>query len=218
MGEAMRKHSHWVKNSRQATLWDREEAEQKDDLDRSNRRNDEGCSETVIQASNGLEIEVRNSCTELELQKLTKTQCIVLALYRTKGGPTKIAKALGISVGRVEEQLTRIRNRLGKTHCRQLLDGYREQLSVDPNAITQAQLLRLLEKQEYRCALTGVELSPETSALDHKTPRASGGTNTIENVWFVLDKVNKMKGTLEIDEFIKLCKLVAENCSFSGPS
>jgi hypothetical protein len=69
-------------------------------------------------------------------------------------------------------------------------------------------VLGLLERQQYRCALSGRELAPHTAALDHIVPVRGGGQHVIENAQ-VLDKdVNRAKNSLTSDEFIALCREV----------
>ena len=69
--------------------------------------------------------------------------------------------------------------------------------------------MSLLEAQGYRCALTGLELTPENSSLDHKTPLSSGGKHVMSNVQLIVPDINTMKGTLSNDRFVELCRLVA---------
>lgn len=78
-------------------------------------------------------------------------------------------------------------------------------------AVTQTKLKRLLEYQSFKCALTGVELTPQTLALDHIKPLSSGGEDMMENVQLVHTAVNSMKGTLCMEEFVEWCKKVARH-------
>ena len=78
------------------------------------------------------------------------------------------------------------------------------------NAVTRAALLDLIEEQEYGCALSGVELTPETATADHIHPCGLGGEHTIQNIQILDKRVNVMKGTLPQDEFIDLCCRVAQ--------
>jgi hypothetical protein len=65
--------------------------------------------------------------------------------------------------------------------------------------------MALLERQHFRCALSGRALTPATAALDHIVPIRAGGEHIIENVQ-VLDKdVNRAKNALTSAEFIELC-------------
>ena len=67
-------------------------------------------------------------------------------------------------------------------------------------------VLRLLEWQQYRCALTGRVLTPETASLDHIIPVRSGGEHRIENTQILHRDVNRAKTTMTNDEFIQLCR------------
>ena len=69
--------------------------------------------------------------------------------------------------------------------------------------------MKLIEKQKYRCALSGVELTPETAALDHIVPITDGGGDDIDNLQWVHEEINRMKGTMDNDQFIKTVKRVA---------
>ena len=69
-------------------------------------------------------------------------------------------------------------------------------------------LLRILQRQEYRCALTGRELTPETAVADHIKPVVKGGSHTEENIQVVHASVNTAKATLPPDEFVQMCREV----------
>jgi 5-methylcytosine-specific restriction endonuclease McrA len=70
------------------------------------------------------------------------------------------------------------------------------------------EILALIERQDFRCALTGARLTPDTAALDHIIPVSRDGAHTIENAQVVQKEVNRAKGTLTNDEFIALCRAV----------
>lgn len=80
---------------------------------------------------------------------------------------------------------------------------------VKGGKISTAQIMRLIEEQEYKCALSGVELTPKDAALDHKMPLARGGSHTIDNAQVLHADVNRAKGSLTNDEFIAMCRRVA---------
>jgi 5-methylcytosine-specific restriction endonuclease McrA len=82
--------------------------------------------------------------------------------------------------------------------------------SQSPSVIGRKTLLELLEQQNYRCALSGEELTPETASLDHKTPITRGGSNHISNIQIVTQHVNAAKGTMTVEEFVAVCRKVAE--------
>lgn len=75
-------------------------------------------------------------------------------------------------------------------------------------SVSTENLLRLLEYQHHRCALTGRELTPDMSSLDHIVPIRFGGEHVIENAQVLHSDVNRAKGSLTNDEFIELCREV----------
>jgi len=81
-----------------------------------------------------------------------------------------------------------------------------ENESVTRHIATSRQLRKLIDKQCYRCALTGRNLTPETAFVDHVTPVSSGGSSAIENLQVVHADVNEAKGTMTQEEFIQLCR------------
>lgn len=80
-----------------------------------------------------------------------------------------------------------------------------------PPSLTARQVLAKIEAQEYRCAISGRELTPATATLDHIVPLGRGGKHCIDNVWVVHGQVNAAKGTMLMDEFVALCQDVARH-------
>jgi 5-methylcytosine-specific restriction endonuclease McrA len=76
-------------------------------------------------------------------------------------------------------------------------------------AITGKKLELLAERQQYRCALSGLLLDPDDASLDHIVPIARGGPNVMENVQIVHREINAMKGAMDTKRFVELCRLVA---------
>lgn len=76
-------------------------------------------------------------------------------------------------------------------------------------------VLRMLDRQGFRCALSGRPLSPETSALDHIVPIRLGGEHVIENTQVLHKDVNRAKGSMAREEFLGLCTEVVQ---WSGAS
>ena len=74
---------------------------------------------------------------------------------------------------------------------------------------SRSELLDLVYAQEFRCALSGAELTPDDATLDHKLPVANGGDHSVGNLQVVSNTVNRMKGTMTHDEFVAWCKRVA---------
>lgn len=80
------------------------------------------------------------------------------------------------------------------------------------------ELQELLEKQNYRCALTGERLKPEDTALDHIVPISEGGSFSFENSQLVTKSANRAKNTMPEDEFISMCHQIASTRSRPGAS
>ena len=82
--------------------------------------------------------------------------------------------------------------------------------------VTTNNVLRLLEFQKHRCALTGRKLEPETASLDHVVPVRNGGAHAIENTQVLHRDVNRAKSTMTNEEFIQLCCEVAKQASLQS--
>lgn len=80
-------------------------------------------------------------------------------------------------------------------------------------SVTGTQIENLAKKQQYKCNLTGVELSPDDAEADHIQPVADGGKHEIENVQIVHQVINRMKGTMTQDQFVYWCNLVAKHAN-----
>ena len=90
-------------------------------------------------------------------------------------------------------------------------DSARELFKAKPqdNRVTSTFLKQLIEKQEYRCALSGVVLTPDTAALDHVVPYSKGGKHRRDNVQWLHEDVNRMKGQMGSREFKEWCRRIA---------
>ena len=82
--------------------------------------------------------------------------------------------------------------------------------------IAAKEIRKLLETQSYRCALSGMLLTPAVAALDHVIPVSQGGDHAIYNVQVLHKDVNLAKGTLSQDAFIAICRDVSRHLSRSG--
>jgi|GEM_PF-2568511 len=69
-------------------------------------------------------------------------------------------------------------------------------------------LMGLLKNQGFRCALSGVSLTPCTAVIDHIIPVSVGGTNELHNLQWLHRDVNRAKSVLIQDQFIKICRQV----------
>lgn len=88
---------------------------------------------------------------------------------------------------------------------------------AERKAITPDDLMELLSKQQYRCALSGVpltcklergELFLTNASLDRIDPK---GGYVIENVQLVCSALNQWRGQISVEEFAAWCTSVAEN-------
>ena len=82
--------------------------------------------------------------------------------------------------------------------------------------VTAKQLQEKLKDQSFKCALTGMELTPALSSLDHVDPRSLGGDDDIANLQIVLPCVNKAKGTMSQRQFVSMCHAVARQVADAG--
>ena len=74
-------------------------------------------------------------------------------------------------------------------------------------------LRKILERQGYKCGLSGVPLEPELLEFDHIVPVSSGGADTESNIMAVTTVVNRSKRCLDLVEFVELCHRVAKHVS-----
>ena len=78
-------------------------------------------------------------------------------------------------------------------------------------SVTPKQIMTLIESQQYRCALSGRELTPGTASLDHALPLSRGGLHDISNVQVIEFRVTAAKGTMTVEEFVAMCCDVADH-------
>jgi hypothetical protein len=99
---------------------------------------------------------------------------------------------------------------VGKYRKKSQKKGKMKNMEAKKN-ITGTHVRELLNKQGYRCYLSGRELTPSTASLDHKLTISKGGAHDIENIGVVDYRVNLAKGTMTIDEFILMCRDVVQH-------
>lgn len=63
----------------------------------------------------------------------------------------------------------------------------------------------LLDRQNFRCALSGRELTPETTDAEHILPLDSGGIHTPENIYLIVRDAARLKRHLTEAELVRLC-------------
>lgn len=71
--------------------------------------------------------------------------------------------------------------------------------------LTREALIRIVERQGYRCALSGRQLTPESACADHIRPLSAGGSDSSDNCQVLDEQVNRAKGTMATDDFVRMC-------------
>jgi hypothetical protein len=69
----------------------------------------------------------------------------------------------------------------------------------------------LLEKQEYKCALTGRTLTPENTSAEHIVPIRRGGKHELANIFLVDDAIAKLKRYATVEEIFTLAREIVAN-------
>jgi hypothetical protein len=87
-------------------------------------------------------------------------------------------------------------------------DGHTASVAVS-RKIKPADIRRQLVRQNYKCALTGRDLTPANASIDHIVPLSRGGSHAPDNIQILHRDVNAAKGTMMHEEFIALCREVA---------
>lgn len=72
-----------------------------------------------------------------------------------------------------------------------------------------SEIVAQLEKDNYKCFLTGWDLDIDNFSIDHLVPVCQGGTNEIDNLRCVVPDANRAKGAVSLKRFIEICCAVA---------
>jgi hypothetical protein len=143
-------------------------------------------------------------------KEITARQKEYLEAYRKAGSAAKAALLLGVSVDSAERALQKVAHAYGYSSIRKLIDKSAECNSRAEKKEIAKGLMRLIKSQEYRCALSGEKLTPNTAELDHIKPRSKGGSDELQNLQWLDRRINRMKGQMKNDEFIAVCRRVVE--------
>jgi 5-methylcytosine-specific restriction endonuclease McrA len=208
----------------------------------SSERSPDLVEESHTQGSSGgsREIEAKRNAEHMEVSNAAQRECLAIAGIRAYSirnlKPSELVRLLNSTVlGPVinERQLHRHRTRAPWIESApKKIDFLKyvawlhqvrdlRQLRPKPRrAVLQVLTIReaeaILEKQQYRCALSGVPLSPDDLALDHIIPISKGGDFSASNAQFLTKKVNRAKHTMSCSEFVQMCRAVAEYTA-NGP-
>lgn len=63
----------------------------------------------------------------------------------------------------------------------------------------------ILERQQYRCSLSGRELTPENTDAEHILPLEHGGAHTPDNIYLIVRDAARLKRHLKEEDLIRLC-------------
>lgn len=99
----------------------------------------------------------------------------------------------------------------GKNQCEK---HYLMQVAIDRLGTSKfwKDIKDVIQKQEYKCALTKENISFEDDIdLDHIIPTSRGGKNEISNVRWVTRKANRLKNNLTDKELKDICLKIVQN-------
>ena len=99
----------------------------------------------------------------------------------------------------------------GKNQCEK---HYLMQVSTDRLGTSKywKDLKMLIEKQYYKCSLTGDDISFEADIdLDHIIPITRNGKNELSNVRWVTRQANRLKNNLTDGELREICLKIIQN-------
>lgn len=74
-----------------------------------------------------------------------------------------------------------------------------------PYKFTAKDFYAMLDRQGYRCALSGRELTPENTDAEHIIPLDQGGSHTLENIYLIVRDAARLKRHLTEKEMVQLC-------------
>lgn len=150
---------------------------------------------------------------------LTKRQLEYFLKYKELKSFQKVADFFSVGADAVSEALKSAKKKSQEVAFQiDLIQSQSSQKRKNFETATNTELMELIQSQGFRCALTGADITdPSLASLDHIHPVNNGGTNKIENLQWVLNDVNTMKGILDQKRFIEICCMVAEYTQRSIP-
>ena len=114
--------------------------------------------------------------------------------------------------GKINKVLTRYVKESGEWNL-----YFKHLLSKKQGSLTPLDLIKMLDTQNNKCALSGVELTctkvrGEVSKTNASIDRINaGGEYNVDNVQLVCRAVNSFRHNLTVSDFINWCKKVAKN-------
>lgn len=77
--------------------------------------------------------------------------------------------------------------------------------SGDSYKLTAKDFYALLDKQQYRCRLSGRELTPENTDGEHILPLEFGGQHQLQNICLIVRNAARLKRHLTEEAVVELC-------------
>lgn len=160
---------------------------------------------------------VEEEVFKLRPRSQTKAQIAVESYCRLRSIPAAAIECQ-MSESQVRSYVSAARNKRGLKDSRLLYAKSEDEFNCGDNtddAVRQSDLMAMVEQQQYRCALSGIELTPQTAALDHIVPVSRGGEHAVRNLQWLNSEVNRMKGMLSVEVFVDICMRVARHADGS---
>jgi predicted DNA-binding protein YlxM (UPF0122 family) len=144
---------------------------------------------------------------------ITEKQREYFEKYKELHTYQKVADFFNVRRDTVEEAIKSAKRKCEKIAFEMdLIQEKRRNATEKHSAATAGQLMELVKKQDFKCALSGEDITdPNLASLDHIVPVSDGGGNEVDNLQWVLSEVNRMKGTLTQERFIELCCKIASH-------
>jgi hypothetical protein len=153
---------------------------------------------------------------------------------------SEIQKIIGCSKGTISYhcgQNQKIKTKIRRERLRELnvliqkVDSFKRKISPIRHRVKKFNKKGLLEYeknfcsrdvlkkfgQETKCYLSGLKvdiLIDKDYHFDHIIPPCQGGTNTLDNLGILKNRVNVMKSDMSVDELLNWCKIILEHNGF----
>lgn len=75
-----------------------------------------------------------------------------------------------------------------------------------PKRFKPSEIRELLQKQNFKCFLTGRELTPDNVEAEHILPISKGGKHEVENLCLIIDSLRELKRYRSPEEIISIAR------------